>query len=182
MHGKGETRDENRPHRKVAVAEGTLVEFVIPSYRRNPAVPLFHRSGAEPEIDEGRRDTGLVIDHLDLLSHVSLLRGGQQPYTSLSFSPPKLTQKAPRAEPKSLRSLQAEKESVLFAVPVTHFDLSFQFSAPQRSSLYGSLYIFLSSLIDPNGYFPGDGNPSNSQCSHCSSSGSQCVFTESTKV
>jgi hypothetical protein len=56
-------------------------------------------------------------------------------------------------------------------------------------SLRSSAFLFLSSLYVCFIFrllafltFPGDGTPSISKCSHCSSSGSDCIFTESTKV
>ena len=77
------------------------------------------------------------------LRHVSLLRGGQLSTCLSSFAAKliKLTQKAPRAEPKSLRSLQAEKESVWFRIPIAH--LTYPSIFPSTQSVVRLLYIFV---------------------------------------
>lgn len=116
---------------------------------------------------------------LDLLSHVALLRGGL-PHCCLI--PAKFQQETPCSEPTSLRPLQAQKESVLFLEHpyclYAHINSSL---FAQRSPL--SVYLFRRLLVGRSPcHSAGDGTSSRAKCTHCLSSGGDCIFTESTKV
>jgi len=152
-HGKGENIEKaSRARSPCPCACGRFFELVVRHRGRDQpdTLRLPDETGRSFAGDRrlsnniGRRrgrDTAL-IDHLEPLCHVSLRGGGQQPYTCPSFFAAKLTQKAPRAEPKSLRPLQAEKESVLFGIPIAHLTYR-SFLTLQRSPLYDSFTFLL---------------------------------------
>src|SRR5216683_5863051 len=83
------------------------------------------RDPDHPEANKARASRGSTlsnpitrdgIDALGLYRHVSLLRGRQHSFISCSLLTVQLKQEASRAEPKSLRPLQAEEEYVVVSL------------------------------------------------------------------
>ena len=126
-----------------------------------------------------------LLWHLDSLSHVALIGGGHPHQPSCDLLPGKHKQEASRTEPKSLRPLQAEKESVPFSGhPYCRFiniNLSLSFGVRRRSPLSVCFFCRLT-IGRSRGHFAGDGTPSRAKCTHCTSSNAVCIFTEPTKV
>ncbi len=159
---------------------------------RNGAGTPRRNSGA-PEAGKHGRQTlirlQIYIAHLDSLSHVALRRGGHPVRLSCWPSPVKLTklkQETSHSEPTSLRPLQAQKKSVPFSrhpycLFMRIYSFTFTFGLRRHSPLFVCFFRRL-----PIGrslrHSAGDGTPSRAKCTHCLSSGTDCIFTESTKV
>ena len=120
-------------------------------------------------------------------SHVALLRGGYPDLPWCCLIAAKYQQETSCSEPTSLRPLQAQKESVPFPSGWHPYCLFMRIYSSHliglcpRSPLF--VYFFCRLLV---GHSPchsaGDGTSSRAKCTHCLSSGSDCIFTEPTKV
>lgn len=123
---------------------------------------------------------------LDPLSHVALLRGGLPDQPCCCLVAREYQQETSCSEPTGLRPLQAQKESVPFPrhpyrLYAHHIYSSLLIGLCLPSPL--SVYFFL--LSSGRAFIPttpGDGTSSRAKCTHCLSSDSDCIFTESTKV
>ena len=123
---------------------------------------------------------------LNSLSHVALFRGGFPSRCCCPLIAAKFKQETSCSEPTGLRPLQAQKESVPFPIPINGFYAHIYSPLLTALCRRSPLSVYFPFVVSRRTFTPcrsaGDGASSRPKCTNCSSSGSDCIFTESTKV